>query len=431
MVSDEEILRGMSQGETWAVLWDNDRSTLKRLVDKGLVRECGTDRYQLTAGGRAYAERFNADALGHAFLTYSQRELLRQMAVRPEVAWLPARDHVQTIGRLVDKGLVECVASQTFPCPVKLTDKGALVAKEIARGTFKQGPAISKDTHTVVIYHADCVDGFTAAWCAWRALGDEGVEYIPAHYGDRHPIVDGKFVFVLDFSYPREVLLAMHEQAGSLLVLDHHKTAQADLDGLSFCRFDMEKSGAMLAWEHFAQDSDEKDHPPPLVRYVEDRDLWRWSLRHSKEISAYIATIGMNFHAWSQLSCQLKLEFHQSVMMGDTALRVIEKYVSSKRKNAHNVVCAGYDVPIVNTAFAVSALVGALAEGEHFAIGWFSPGPGEYVYSLRSRGDGVDVSEVAKRFGGGGHRGAAGFKSDKSPEVLFAWKRGTAESGHA
>ena len=37
---------------------------------------------------------------------------------------------------------------------------------------------------------------------------------------------------------------------------------------------------------------------------------------------------------------------------------------------------------------------------------------GRFQYSLRSRGD-FDVSELAKKHGGGGHKGAAGFVVDE------------------
>ena len=42
-------------------------------------------------------------------------------------------------------------------------------------------------------------------------------------------------------------------------------------------------------------------------------------------------------------------------------------------------------------------------------------GHGVFNYSLRSKGD-FDVSELAKRHGGGGHKNAAGFQS---PALLF------------
>lgn len=133
------------------------------------------------------------------------------------------------------------------------------------------------------IYHRGCADGFGAAWAVWKALGD-GVEFHPGVYGAPPPDVTGRDVILVDFSYKRPVMEAMCQSAASITLLDHHKTAAEELDGLGdgpniaipvFVGIDMERSGAVLAWEHF--------HPgkaiPPLLQYVQDRDLWRFSLR--------------------------------------------------------------------------------------------------------------------------------------------------------
>ena len=46
-------------------------------------------------------------------------------------------------------------------------------------------------------------------------------------------------------------------------------------------------------------------------------------------------------------------------------------------------------------------------------------GDGHYKGSLRSRGR-VDVSELAARFGGGGHHNAAGFVAEGTPQTIMA-----------
>src|SRR5512145_2838648 len=102
----------------------------------------------------------------------------------------------------------------------------------------------------LVIYHADCVDGFTAAWSAWRALG-EAAEYLPTHHGTVPPDAQGREVYLLDFAYPRAECLALARSASNLLVLDHHKTALEELGDQPFARLDMHQSGAGLAWRHF------------------------------------------------------------------------------------------------------------------------------------------------------------------------------------
>ena len=94
--------------------------------------------------------------------------------------------------------------------------------------------------------------------------------------------VKGKNVIIVDFSYPRDVLIKMAEDADSIIVLDHHKTAEENLKGLDFCIFDMTRSGAVMAWEHFHG----KGNTPLLFQYIQDRDLWQWKLPQSKEFSA-------------------------------------------------------------------------------------------------------------------------------------------------
>jgi len=255
----------------------------------------------------------------------------------------------------------------------------------------------------VVIYHANCIDGFTAAWVAYQCFRDDAV-YVPASYGDVPPDVTDREVVIVDFSYPRDVLLSMKERARSLIVLDHHKTAAEALDGLPFAEFDMERSGAGMVWDHF-----HGGERPWLVDYVEDRDLWRFKLPHSKEINAWIGACRRDsFADWDKLAAT---SLDEVIKKGDAVLAYVDRYVHEMCAQARTVRFEGYDVPIVNAPYiCISELVGELAKSAPFAVGWFQRADGRYAYSLRSRGpDGVDVSEIAKRFGGGGHRNAAGF----------------------
>lgn len=257
----------------------------------------------------------------------------------------------------------------------------------------------------LVIYHANCIDGYTAAWVAWLRFGDADTEYVPASYGDAAPDVTGRDVFIVDFSYPRSVMLAMKESASHVLVLDHHKTAQAALEGLPFAIFDMNRSGAGLAYDELHG----RAARPWLVDYVEDRDLWRWALRDSKEVNAWIGACKReSFADWSVLH---DAGVQAARARGEAVLTFIDRYVSEMVKQARLVDFEGHRIPIVNAPYInISELVGKLAESAPFAIGWFHRADGLYAYSLRSRGtDGVDVSEIAKKYGGGGHRNSAGF----------------------
>lgn len=259
----------------------------------------------------------------------------------------------------------------------------------------------------LVIYHGGCRDGFCAAWVAHRKFAD--ADFHAGYYGQPPPDVDGRDVFVVDFSYPRPLMDEMFRRAKSLLVLDHHKTAEAALVGAPYATFDMERSGAGMAWDHFFPG----EPRPWLVDYTEDRDLWRWKLPGSREFNGRIAILPFDFAAWTEAEGRQD-GAHE---MGEAVIAKTAQYVAEVRKNARRVTFAGRNVPLVNAPQVdISELLDALAQGEYFAIGWWQRADGVFQYSLRSRGD-FDVSALAKLHGGGGHRNAAGFQST---ELLFA-----------
>ncbi|MBR9651883.1 DHHA1 domain-containing protein [Thalassovita aquimarina] len=278
-------------------------------------------------------------------------------------------------------------------------------------------------TRTICIYHANCADGFTAAWCVRWGLGDE-VEFIPASYGSEPPDVTGADVIIVDFSYKRPVLERMALSARSILMLDHHKTAREDLAGLPrpaptwamhqshagnpSARFDMTVSGAQLAWDYFCHGA-----RPALVEYVADRDLWKWELEHSREVSAVIGSIDQAFDTWDRLSTKMETEWELIALANEGAaiLRKHDKDVGAVLDlTTRMMVIGGHRVPVANAPYSMASdAAGRLAEGNPFAATYFD-GPDGRAFSLRSRGDGIDVSAIAKTYGGGGHRNAAGFK---------------------
>ena len=261
----------------------------------------------------------------------------------------------------------------------------------------------------LIVYHAACRDGFCAAWVAKKAFGD--IEAFPAQYGDVPPDATGRNVYILDFSYPRDVLLRMKEQATHLQVLDHHRTAEEALRGLDFCTFDMERSGAGLAWDVLCG-----GERPWIVNYVEDRDLWRKALPFTEEVNAYISTLPFDLKEWDEVYDDIEA-MYVVVESGAAVLAKVAQYVREVKKNALRVEFMGYNVPCVNAPQVdISELLSALCEGEKFSIGWWRRSDGFFQYSLRTRDPDFDVSALAKQMGGGGHRGAAGFVS---PTLLF------------
>lgn len=258
----------------------------------------------------------------------------------------------------------------------------------------------------ICIYHKNCADGFGAALAVKTYADKYGIdaEFTPAHYGDTPPDCTGKTVYIVDFSYPRETLIKMKEKADHLTVIDHHKSAQENLKGLDFCKFDMSKSGAVLTWEFLFP----SDPVPELLLYIQDRDLWKFELKNSKEFSAGLQLLGYKFEYWEIYldDCYLDPLFKS----GRTILRYqkqcIDKITQLDKIPMRTI--AGYSVPCINTTHLISEIGNELAKGHPFCALYFETAD-KRVYSLRSAKDGIDVSEIAKKFGGGGHYHAAGF----------------------
>jgi len=251
-------------------------------------------------------------------------------------------------------------------------------------------------TPTVVLYHAECADGFGAAWAIWRQF--PAARFVPVKHGNPPPDgLNGQRVVIVDFSYSRQILESMARQTNELLVLDHHITAEKALAGLPYAYFDMKKSGAVLAWEWA------HDHPVPwLLEYIQDKDLWTWALQLSREINAALASYPFEFQLWNSFK-QKDLE-----QEGRAILRYEHELVNKLAGQAILVEFQGETVPSVQSAVLTSQIGERLSSEAPFCIIWHDR-DGRRYYSMRSRDDGTDVGAIAASFGGGGHTHAAGF----------------------
>jgi uncharacterized protein len=259
--------------------------------------------------------------------------------------------------------------------------------------SVSQSPQQAPD---VVLYHAECTDGFGAAWAIWKKF--PATQFIPVEHGNPPPgTLARRHVVVVDFSYPRPTLERIAADAASLLVLDHHITAQKALEGLPFARFEEKKSGAVMAWEWAHQ------APPPwLLEYIQDKDLWTWSLPASREINAALASYPYDFQVWDKIRREV-LETE-----GRGILRYESELVAKIAAEAVVVEFHGSTVPAVHSAVLTSQLGENLNQGYPFCVIWHERN-GRRYFSLRSASDGADVSAIATAYGGGGHVHAAGF----------------------
>lgn len=266
-----------------------------------------------------------------------------------------------------------------------------------------------------VLYHANCADGFGAAWAAWKKLGDDA-DYLPVRHGSPPPeLPSGASVYILDFCYARDVIVGLHERSHQLTVIDHHRTAEQELQGLDYAIFDNDKSGAVLAWEFFNTDTP----VPELLRYVMDRDLWLYQLPRSREVFAALSSYPMDFRIWSTLDVRRLAD------EGPPILRYQQQQVTLLCSQIRFEKIAGYEVPVVNAAVFGSEVGEELLKRypeAPFAALYFDRGDGIRQWSLRSRED-FDVSQIARQYQNGGHRQAAGFETKLSADFIPTPKR--------
>lgn len=300
----------------------------------------------------------------------------------------------------------------------------------------------------VIISHAHCMDGFTAAWVLRR----EGDDVIFAKYGDPLPGgLDGHDVIIVDFSWPRAVLDDLHARAKSLLVLDHHATARDDLAGAPYAVFDMERSGAMMALDHVTSPGwmDEGTLPELdrtwLVKYVQDRDLWQHSLPWTREINAVIRVTPRTWEAWDSLAERIHVRPTSVVTQGEAILMAEASFVAAEIPRAVLMLIEGERViskgtagiaPEVRERFVgrgvavngspqhASDVCHALLKAHptfDFACCWHMEPDGLLKYSLRAPEGGFNVAELARCYGGGGHVPAAGFTvAAGTPGITFS-----------
>lgn len=295
----------------------------------------------------------------------------------------------------------------------------------------------------VVLYHGHCTDGFAAAWACWKRWGD-ACAYVPMQYGDALPDIAGKHVLMVDFSLKRNAMLEASKAAKSLVVLDHHKSAKDELsdwdigpDGTDrpmmaediagelfliegekgnpiIAHFDMDKSGCRLAWKFCHPDKS----MPRLLEHIEDRDLWRFKLAYTKEVSAALRSRELSFALLDKFEGRTTgfTPLWSLISEGAAILRAQDKHVADFLEQAYMAEVAGYTVPVLNVPYAYASDCGHALLKKYpeapFAATWLRRADGKIAWSLRSEDSREDVSKIAEKYGGGGHRNSSGFNSD-------------------
>jgi nanoRNase/pAp phosphatase (c-di-AMP/oligoRNAs hydrolase) len=278
---------------------------------------------------------------------------------------------------------------------------------------------MSEPHETLVIYHADCLDGLGAAWSAFCKLGNQA-RYIPARYGDDIPEFEaGATLYILDFSYSPQLLIDASAKAGRIILIDHHMTAMEQYDAffkkqpapenLSI-NFDMSRSGCVLTWQYFFHDL----KLPKILLHIEDRDLWHFKLDGTREITtALYEKMPITFAEIGTL------DLSELLAVGRIQVDQFTGMVSRIAKSAHRVTVESRVGLAVNAPSLFASDLGHILAEKSGTFGMIYQYDGrkqQWSFSLRSIGD-YDVGQLAAGFGGGGHKNAAGFALNNNPFI--------------
>jgi oligoribonuclease NrnB/cAMP/cGMP phosphodiesterase (DHH superfamily) len=270
----------------------------------------------------------------------------------------------------------------------------------------------------VVVYHGDCPDGFGGAWAAWKKFGARAA-YLPARDRNAPPCkLKDKEVYLIDYTYEPAVVKKLIKDNIRVTAIDHHVSQEAAVRLTDRYSYDIKHSGAALAWKYF--------HPgkkvPMLLRYIEDGDLYKWNVPHSRELLMLIELASFDFKTWSRLAKDLENPRTHATYIKKGALLLFYNRSLWERllPNAELVKFDGKKIFALNCPrYFADDLGHALAAKTHsFALLWNESG-GNIRVSLRSEGN-ADVAKIAKKYGGGGHKRSSGFSFEVGKKT--PWK---------
>lgn len=277
----------------------------------------------------------------------------------------------------------------------------------------------------IVIYHGRCPDGWTARLAAEAYFKSQkyiDIIYYEGNYSDIFDVnlCQDRTVYLVDFSFPPEILLKIKELCSSLIIIDHHVSAHVNI--MKYVKeslagdwsklydeyiYDIDRSGAGLTWEYF------HGKVPMLAQYIEDRDIHTFKLKDTASICAYLNSIPYDVDIWlKEINFFESPTYLEKITATGAALNaLIVQNTQMILRNAYKVNFCGHNTYAVNTSILQSHVANYMYENMNveFGIAYFTLDGENIIVSLRSAKDGFNCLELAEKFGGGGHRAACGF----------------------
>lgn len=275
----------------------------------------------------------------------------------------------------------------------------------------------------ILVYHADCIDGFGCVIAAEYYLkvtkSPKHILYVPGKYDCELDVdVNGKNVAFCDFSYKKDKMDEIMRKAKNILILDHHKTAVQQLEHVdeSMKVLDMNHSGAYITWAYF----NGTNNVPLLIQYIQDNDIWKKAMIYTEEIHSYLSSIPKNISDYYPLLndefllTKVKIGAEILKIEDDEMTKILENcfvkqfFINEKTYNAAVLEC-----PIHKYKSKLGNRMLDIYDACDFSVIYdYNDVHNKTYTSLRSENSRTDVSQIASLYGGGGHRNASGVSLD-------------------
>ena len=259
--------------------------------------------------------------------------------------------------------------------------------------------------------------------------------YHPIDYKDDFPfneIKKDEDVIIVDFSLQKhgdfEKLLKITK---NVIWIDHHKSAidkhkdiARQIKGLRSEKI----PGCILAWHYFCSGKS----IPAIVEMIGSYDVWDFTKYDKKDLCKIQTGIRLHEHSprsyiWDYLFTDgateiITNENHSRIMEilqdGEIALKYRQNtYESLIKSFSFEADFEGYRCICCNQGMTSSQLFDSV-NGEYDLMIPFVFDGFLFSVSLYTENGSIDVSEIAKKYGGGGHRNAAGFQCKQLPFLV-------------
>jgi hypothetical protein len=280
---------------------------------------------------------------------------------------------------------------------------------------------LEKNNIHIVCYHYPCPDGVGSMYAAQKfhnSIGNLSVKYIAITASlintiDWKSLVKDKNVLFVDLALKQSFITEIIKYCNQYLVIDHHKTTEKELEIFpkENLIFDIKKSGAILTWCYFFPDQE----PPLLLKYIQDNDLWINKMPNCDKFVAWFHHLPMTYEIYDQYANDDNKLIEDIKKCGSVALTIqnsiLDKAINFLPKPKFVQINNKYYFILFANFTIYPYILGDKILGNFPYIDlssvYYINVNGGTNFTLLSTPTRVDGSEIAKHFGGQGHRNSS------------------------